>query len=85
MRASSPTGGALGNVTERELAFLQSVVANIENSQSPEQLRRNIGRFQRAVKESWERVSDAYEDDFGGGDSAPAQRLRFNPATGRIE
>src|SRR5690606_13789869 len=29
MRAASPTGGALGNVTERELAFLQSVVRNI--------------------------------------------------------
>ena len=66
MRASSPTGGALGNVTERELAFLQSVVRNIETSQSPEQLRRNLQDFQREVRGSWQRVNDAYELDYGG-------------------
>lgn len=66
MRASSPTGGALGNVTERELAFLQSVVRNIETSQSPEQLRRNLLDFQREVRDSWQRVRDAYEQDYGG-------------------
>ena len=71
MRASSPTGGALGNVTERELAFLQSVVRNIETSQSPEQLRRNLQDFQREVRGSWQRVTDAYELDYGGQD-APA-------------
>lgn len=65
MRASSPTGGALGNVTERELAFLQSVVRNIETSQSPEQLRRNLLDFQREVRDSWDRVRQAYELDYG--------------------
>lgn len=87
MRAASPTGGALGNVTERELAFLQSVVRNIENSQSPDQLRRNLAEFQQELKGSWERVQRAYDQDYGGQspESAPAQRLRFNPATGRIE
>lgn len=30
MRANSPTGAALGNVTERELALLQSVVASLD-------------------------------------------------------
>lgn len=65
MRASSPTGGALGNVTERELAFLQSVVRNIESSQSPEQLRRNLEEFQREVRGSWERVARAYQQDYG--------------------
>lgn len=38
MRDASPTGGALGQVTERELAFLQSVEANLDTAQSPEQL-----------------------------------------------
>src|SRR5690606_17174423 len=66
MRASSPTGGALGNVTERELAFLQSVVRNIETSQSPEQLRRNLLDFQREVRGWWQRVNAAYEQDYGG-------------------
>jgi len=65
MRAASPTGGALGNVTERELAFLQSVVRNIENSQSPAQLDRNIRAFQVELKGSWERVNQAFQDDYG--------------------
>lgn len=65
MRAASPTGGALGNVTERELGFLQSVVRNIENSQSPEQLRRNLADFQRELRGSWQRVNDAYQQDYG--------------------
>src|SRR5690606_15445362 len=33
MRDSSPTGGALGQVSERELAFLQSTIGNLEQSQ----------------------------------------------------
>lgn len=38
MRDSSPTGGALGQVTERELAFLQAVQGNLDAAQSPAQL-----------------------------------------------
>lgn len=67
MRAASPTGGALGNVTERELAFLQSVVRNIENSQSPAQLERNLRSFQQELRGSWQRVNDAYQQDYGQG------------------
>ena len=42
MRANSPTGGALGNVTERELGLLQSTVASLELSQSKEQFLENL-------------------------------------------
>jgi hypothetical protein len=42
MRANSPTGGALGSVTERELALLQSTVANLEQSQSSDQFKANL-------------------------------------------
>ncbi len=89
MRAASSTGGALGNVTERELAFLQSVVRNIENSQSPEQLRRNIVEFQREARQSWERVRQAYEQDYGQqgqvASASPAQRtiVRTGTSNGR--
>ncbi len=38
MRDASPTGGALGQVTERELAFLQAAAGNLDTAQSPEQL-----------------------------------------------
>jgi len=42
MRKESPTGGALGQVTERELAFLQSVLTNLSFSQSQEQFQENL-------------------------------------------
>ncbi|MCO5072133.1 MAG: hypothetical protein M9944_13085 [Rhizobiaceae bacterium] len=45
MRQQSPTGGALGNVTERELEFLQSVAGNLDQSQDADQLRYNLNRL----------------------------------------
>lgn len=45
MRDSSPTGGALGNVTERELSTLQAVLGNLEFNQSKPQLLRNLQRL----------------------------------------
>jgi hypothetical protein len=45
MRAASPTGGALGNVTERELALLTSAAGNLEQSQTPAQFKRNLERL----------------------------------------
>lgn len=48
MRDASPTGGALGQVTERELSFLQSAIGNLEQSQSKAQLLFNLDRV-RAI------------------------------------
>ncbi len=42
MRRESPTGGALGQVTERELQFLQSVQGALDQAQSPDQLERML-------------------------------------------
>ena len=42
MRDASPTGGALGQVSERELGFLQSVFGSLDQSQSAEELAYNI-------------------------------------------
>lgn len=44
MRDSSPTGGALGQVTEKELDLLRSSVASLKQSQSDEQFQRNMDR-----------------------------------------
>lgn len=42
MRDASPTGGALGQVTEQELALLQSTVASLDANQSEVQLAANL-------------------------------------------
>jgi hypothetical protein len=51
MRDSSPTGGALGQVTERELALLQATAGAIAQSQSAEQLLFNLTRLEQQISE----------------------------------
>jgi hypothetical protein len=47
MRAASPTGGALGQVTERELALLQSTVASLDIGLSASVLRQNLEQVKK--------------------------------------
>lgn len=42
MREASPTGGALGQVSERELTFLQATVQSLDFNQSDKQARENM-------------------------------------------
>lgn len=65
MRDSSPTGGALGQVTERELALLQSVVASLRQSQSREQFLANLSRVEAQYIQSMERIEEAYTAEMG--------------------
>lgn len=57
MRDASPTGGALGQVSEMELRQLNASMGNLENSQSPEQLRENL----LAVRAQYIRTIQAIE------------------------
>tara|TARA_R100001369_G_C3288411_1_gene163432 strand:- start:375 stop:1115 length:741 start_codon:yes stop_codon:yes gene_type:complete len=43
MRKASPTGGALGQVSEREIEFLQAVIGSLEQQQSKEDVLRVLG------------------------------------------
>ncbi len=45
MRNASPTGGALGQVSERENVLLQSTFGSLAQSQSEDQFRRNLQRL----------------------------------------
>lgn len=49
MRASSPTGGALGQVAVKELELLQAAVQNLDPNQSTEQLRKNLNSAKQHV------------------------------------
>ena len=84
MRDSSPTGGALGQVTERELALLQAVITSLRASQSEAQFRTNLARVRQQYEASIARIRDAYEEDFGGDVAeAPASAtVNAPPATG---
>ncbi|MCI0562724.1 MAG: hypothetical protein MN733_29945 [Nitrososphaera sp.] len=47
LRAASPTGGALGPVSDRENTLLQSVRGSLEQKQSPEQLKKTLQEIKK--------------------------------------
>jgi hypothetical protein len=49
MRKASSTGGALGNVTEKELALLQAAEANLDVGQTEGQIDKNLDRLRGTV------------------------------------
>jgi hypothetical protein len=55
MRNASKTGGALGQVSERELEFLKSTVAGLRQEQDPQKLRDRL----QTVRDSYQRFVDA--------------------------
>ena len=65
MRNNSPTGGALGQVSEFENRLLQSVWGALEQSQSPAQFKENLEKVRKQSQESWKRINEAYEQDYG--------------------
>lgn len=67
MRDNSPTGGALGQVSEMELRLLMAVVASLDTSQSQEQFLENLDRVETKYKASMERMAQAYQRDVASG------------------
>lgn len=70
MRENSPTGGALGSVTERELELLQSTWGSLMQSQSEPQFRYHLNRLKEIKREYAVLKRQAYEADvarFGAG------------------
>jgi hypothetical protein len=53
MRAASPTGGALGQVSNRELAALESAVASLDQGLSPKALKENLKQIEISYK-NWQ-------------------------------
>lgn len=92
MRQNSPTGGALGQVAVQEIEFLQSVISNLSQSQSPEQLRANLQEVRQAKIDSDRRIQAAYDADYGrftgegATTSAPAgNRIRYDAQGNRVQ
>lgn len=80
MREASPTGGALGAVSERELAQLERVLASLDQAQSPKQLSENLRSIRQHYNNWKSAVMKAKPSDF----SQPRQ-AQEQQATGEIE
>jgi hypothetical protein len=65
MRANSPTGGAVGSVTEREGEKLQSTLAAINPNLSQTEYKKQLNSLQSQLVQSHKRISDAIKMDFG--------------------
>ena len=68
MREASKTGGALGNVTEKELDFLQATLASLKTGQSPSQLIANLKKARKRIAENSGAAQRAFESEYGGSD-----------------
>jgi hypothetical protein len=82
MRDNSPTGGALGQVSDSENKMLQQSAFASSRTQSEAKFRRSLLDYITRLEGSRDRVLRAYEDQFGerigGGGKAPAK-----PAAGK--
>lgn len=65
MRDASKTGGALGNVSERELDLLKATAGSLRVGQSEEQFRENLGQYVERYNEAMLNVYDAFVADYG--------------------
>lgn len=84
MRDSSPTGGALGQVSEREIAFLQAIEGNLDTAQSPEQLLEVL----KEIKTRRAQFAQERAEIMAGGGGVPSdadQSIRNAPQVGQVE
>lgn len=72
MRANSPTGGALGSVTERELGLLQNSETQLQNTQSPEALANGLEAYKRVLQETKRRMREGLDEFYQDSGSAPS-------------
>ena len=56
MRSASPTGGALGQVSNRELAALEGALASLDQGLSPQALRQNLKQIEKSYK-AWQETA----------------------------
>lgn len=65
MREASPTGGALGAVSERENALLQALRGSLSQQQSEDQLRANLQAIRDNLVAVQQERRAAFQQDFG--------------------
>ncbi len=65
MREASKTGGALGNVTEKELEMLQNSVAAMSLEQDPDQFKKELTRIVKHVDRIKSEIAKAHGNKYG--------------------
>ncbi len=79
MREASPTGGAVGNVTEKEWPILQNQLASLDPRMGEEALAENLLEIKRRVARMRDIAAGAYESNYG----SPEGRVSADAAGAR--
>ena len=84
MRAESPTGGALGQVSEKEIDFLQNTLASLDLGIGTEDLISNLGQIDTIYKKVLNGIKEE-EDRKKNEATTPSGVRRYNPSTGGFD
>ncbi len=77
MRSQSPTGGALGQVSDFENRMLQSVIGSLEQSQSPDQFVKNLDLVKETINHIVNGRQEVFDKTYNGARAAPPTQGRF--------
>ena len=73
LRAASPTGGALGNVSDKEEQMLGNAFGTLQQNQNTEDFKKNVDKVIARLEQSKQNISNAYTDTYSyKGVTAPA-------------
>ena len=78
MRDESPTGGALGQVSEMELRQLNAALGSLEQNQSPQQLQENLKR----IRDHYIRAVSALEAEYAAAGIDISSKIQPMAASG---
>lgn len=70
MREASPTGGALGNVSDTENRLLQARFGSLEIGQSPKQLVENLKKIRQRITQNFGITRAAFSNEYGSDEAA---------------
>lgn len=85
MREASKTGGALGQVSDREGALLGASLGALDPNQSPQQLAAQLDKIGGSLQR-WQAAKSGVATPARTGASAETpRRRRYNPVTGTLE
>ena len=64
LRQNSPTGGALGNVSDRDIVLLKDAAATLAQSQGTPEFKRHLADYKRLLEQTKTDISEAYALDY---------------------
>ena len=64
LRAASPTGGALGNVSDKEEQMLGNAFGTLQQNQNTEDFKKNVDKVIARLEQSKQNISKAYADTY---------------------